>query len=151
MVVHSVFLQLSKSVQASCLETIRKLYLENSHLMRVDLNLAFAVRVLSLSQTPENEDILQRIYRERPSNMVRRYIILTMANWGAAYWLTDKLNGFSSMVGGERRALLIASFSLTDEGRHWRGYNDRWFAPFEAIIRKWMEKKSQLPNWRIPV
>jgi hypothetical protein len=57
-----------------------------------------------------------------------------MARWEAGFWLSDLRNRFRMLSPLERRAFILASYRLTDEGQHWRRSIKREFTPFEMII-----------------
>ncbi|MDA0367374.1 MAG: hypothetical protein O2995_03170 [Proteobacteria bacterium] len=133
-------------------DRIREAVVGRSYLMRVDSNLAFAIRLLSKERSPVGEEVLARLYRSRTSPMVRRDIILVMARWRAWYWLSDIRNEFRVMGSHERRAFLVASFVMGDEGRHWRRSMKDHFSPFEREVRDWAISKIRGDrNWGIPI
>jgi hypothetical protein len=74
-----------------------------------------------------------------------------MARWGAAYWLSDLRTQFRTFTSGERRAFLIASFCLTDEGKHWRQHVAAELSPFEKLVGEWAAEKFQSSGWGIPL
>ena len=71
----------------------------------------------SAQKNADNQVLLQKLYDERLSPLIRRDIILVLARWGEWYWLSDRKNHFRTLSGAERRAILIASYSLKDEGQ----------------------------------
>lgn len=152
MVIHDLFDDMDAPAKNQVIARIRELINAESHVFKVDMHLAFAIRILSKEHTQENENLLQRIYLQRTATMVRRDIILTMAHWGVAYWLSDLRNRFRELSEAEKRAFIIASFILRDEGEHWRRALRREFSPFEILIGEWTSRRLQEnPNWRIPV
>lgn len=152
MVVHDIFDEMGEAPKIEVINQIRQLIEDQSHIFRVDMHLAYAIRVLSKQHTPSNTQILQRLYLLRTSTMVRREIILTMAHWGEWYWLSDLKNRFRELKDDEKRAFIIASFTLREEGPHWRRYISREFSPFESLVRDWASHRIQRnPDWRVPV
>jgi hypothetical protein len=109
----------------------------DSHILRVDVHLCFALRVLQHAHTEEVQQLLKELYEVRASEIVRRDIILIMALWGDWYWLSDLRNRYRQLGASERRALLVASYSLKDEGRHWRSHIKKELNPFESFIQSW--------------
>ena len=82
--------------------------------------------------------------------MIRRLIILTMARWGCSYWLADVKNQYGLMSPFERRAFIVASYYLGDEGKHWRDYTKpTWLSP-ELLIRDWFSQRFQ-SNKSVPL
>jgi hypothetical protein len=74
-----------------------------------------------------------------------------MANWGIWYWLSDLKNQFRQLTGPERRAFIVASYKLSDEGKYWRRNIKDELSPFEKIILDWASGKAQQSDWRIPL
>jgi hypothetical protein len=74
-----------------------------------------------------------------------------MARWRAWAWLSDLKNSFRTLSPTERRAFVIASYVMSDEGRHWRQHISRELTSFEDLVRLWMSEKIQQTSWRIPV
>ena len=74
-----------------------------------------------------------------------------MARWRASYWLSNLKNEFRTLSTWERRAFIIASYSLNDEGSHWRRNIAGEFSPFEALVRQWASEKVQSGSWSIPL
>jgi hypothetical protein len=133
------------------IEHVRKLVKERSHAMQIDLTLSYAVRLLSCAAGPENEETLNRVFKETSSISIRRDIILAMARWKAWYWLSDLRGNFRTLSPAERRAFLVASYVLTDEGKHWRDHIKQELSPFELIVRSWASEKVQAPGWSVPI
>jgi hypothetical protein len=62
-----------------------------------------------------------------------------MAKWDAWYWLSDLRNQFRTLTPLERRAFIVASYKLSDEGRHWRSHIQPELTPLEKLTQKWVE------------
>lgn len=147
----SLFDDLRAEVQHKATSTILKLVRDRSHVTAVELNLAFALRVLAKQQSSEHEDLLQQLFLRSTSPMIRRDVILIMAKWGAAYWLADLKNSFRTLPDSARRAFIAASFTLKDEGRHWREHIQPELSEFEKIVMAWCRTRTQQPGWSIPL
>lgn len=93
-------------------------------------------------ESPENADLLIQLYKSTDSALIRRDIILILGKWNTWYWLSDKRRYFRMLSAPERRAFIIASFSLQDEGRHWRDHIKKEFSDFENIINNWAAEKN---------
>lgn len=87
---------------------------------QVPTNLAYALRVLVNDETDEVEFIFASVYKTTTSMLIKRDVILLMAYRGADYWISNCKTNFSTLTEWERRALLISSYILGDEGDHWR-------------------------------
>jgi hypothetical protein len=146
-----LFGELSSTTQRAIVSYVADLLRTKSHVVRVDLNTVYAVRLLSCVQSPENEELLNRLYSETRSVLLRRDIILAMAKWRAWYWLSDLRASFRTLTPAERRSFLVASYVLTDEGKHWRDHISPELSPFETIVRRWASEKVQQPGWDIPL
>lgn len=77
---------------------------------------------------------------------------MTMSHWRKWYWLSDLKNRFRELTGAERRAFIIGSYTLREEGPHWRKHTRREFSPFESLVCDWAGHRIQdNPDWRVPV
>jgi hypothetical protein len=74
-----------------------------------------------------------------------------MANLGNHYWLANLKTRFTTFTSWERRAFLVASYFLRDEGRHWRDHTKEQFSDIEIIIRDWVSTKNIITGWKIPL
>ena len=151
LMIDQVFEELSAATQVAVIREIQKLVKSQSHILRVDVHLSYAIRVLRHANTPDNQALLQQTYDDRSSPLIRRDIILVLANWGEWYWLSDRRNRFRELSGPERRAFIVASYILKDEGDHWRKNIEIELNPFEKFILKWAGEKANQPNWNIPL
>jgi hypothetical protein len=143
--------ELRPEIQERAIEVVRGLVKSQSHVVQTELNFSYTVRLLSCSAGPESEVLFHQIYDRSRSVPIRRDIILAMARWKAAYWLSNLKSNFRTLSPAERRAFLIASYTLSEEGRHWRHHIAPELSPFEKLIRDWAAEKSQGPNWNIPL
>jgi hypothetical protein len=136
-----VYNELGDDTKRRIAERIVGLVKSDSHILRVDVYLCFALRVLQHGRTEEAQQLLKDLYEERKSDIVRRDIILIMALWSDWYWLSDLRNRYRQLSAPERRALLVASYSLKDEGKHWREHIKRELDPFENYILSWAGRR----------
>src|SRR3954447_5864018 len=141
-----IFEEMSEDAQRTVVERTLDLIQDQSHVLRVDLNLIYAIRLLGCKQIDGAEDTLSAIYKNTNSPLVRRDIILLMARWGTWFWLSDLRNHLRALSPLERREFILASYRLSDEGRHWRQFIRRELTPYEIIIMEWavdQTKKSR--------
>jgi hypothetical protein len=131
--------------------SIRRLITDRSFVVRPSINLAFALRVLADDPSEESESLLQQSYLSTDKPTIRRDIILMMARRGADYWLSDVRRRYQSLSSWERRAVLIGSFILEDEGKHWRRQVSGAFSPLEALVQEWAKQRKQSDTWSIPI
>jgi hypothetical protein len=139
-------------------EEIRKLIQERHYVAQVDLNLAFMIRALAAHRSTENELLLIQIYQSPhgfgsgPAPNVQRDIMLILARWGVTYWLSDQKNYVGSAHPWVKRAFIVGSYSLGDEGKHWRDANRATMSAFDLILRDWVAgKRQQDASWQVPI
>jgi hypothetical protein len=144
---------LEPAVRTSLFDSIRKLVAGDSYITQVPANLAYALRILANDDAEETELLLAALYKKSSTMMIRRDIILFMAYRRADYWLSHCRTTFATLTGWERRALLIASYTLGDEGKHWRDAVKDTQNIFDKLVLTWTaESKSKKgPGWRVPL
>jgi hypothetical protein len=144
---------LTDKVQTALYDELRKLIQSDSYITQVPANLAFALRVLATDPSEETELLLASIYRRSDSMMICRDVILIMAHRRADYWLSNCRLTFATVTGWERRALLVASYTLGDEGKHWRDPIKSDQNSFDRLILEWtgQSKNKKGADWRIPL
>jgi len=144
---------LEPDVRAALFESVRDLVQTNSYITQVAANLAFALRILSEDDSEETETMLAGVFRDSRSMMIRRDVILIMARRRADHWVSDCKHMYSTATGWEKRALLIASYTLGDEGAHWRRPLRTDLADFDRLVLDWTaeSKNSKGDAWKIPI
>jgi len=126
------------------------IYDNYSHLLSVELNLSYFIHALSVRNTQRKEEILLEIFDHQSSPLIRRQIILIMANWECFYWLSDIKQKYSGLSEWEKRAFIISSYILGDEGKHWRQNTKRTWTPMDTLVRDWFADRFQR-NRTIPL
>jgi Reverse transcriptase (RNA-dependent DNA polymerase) len=139
--IDKLFPELERTTQKSVIQHLSNLIKDESHVLRVDVVLCFAIRVLQHENTAETQILLQQLYQSRTSALVRRDIILVMANWNEWYWLSDLKNRFRELSAPEKRAFIVSSYSLKDEGKHWRDHIKKELNPFERFVLEWATER----------
>jgi hypothetical protein len=122
----------------------------NSPLLSVEVNLAYFLQALAGNQTERKEELLIKLFRDSANPIIRRLIILTMARWGCTYWLSDIKNQYAALTAFEKRAFLVASYALGDEGKHWRQHTKPTWDPQAVLVRNWYSNRYQT-NKSVPV
>jgi hypothetical protein len=151
-VVKQTFNDLSSEGQDIAIRKILSLIQEGSHILKVDIVLAFAVRVLACRPSAGVQEALVQLYNSpRSSPLVRRDIILAMTRLRAWEWLSDRRAHFRSMSPSERRAFIVASYSLMDEGKHWRKHISGEWTPLERLVRDWVCERVGRDGWTVPI
>ena len=131
-------------------EQLVALYESESQLLSIDLNISYYVLALSKRRTLAKEEVLISIFDKTTKPLLKRQVIMVMASWDCHYWLTDIKGQYSGFTEWEKRALIIASYSLGDEGKHWRMHTkDTWGKP-EKMIRDWYANRFQ-KNMKFPL
>ncbi|WP_158226023.1 RNA-directed DNA polymerase [Pseudomonas syringae] len=144
---------LDPSVKEELFSKLRDLISSGSYITQVPTNLAYTLRVLSADFSEESERLLSLLYKQPLSMMIKRDIILMMAHRGADHWISNCRKSYSTLTVWERRAMLISSYILEDEGKHWRDSVKHDLNDFEKLILTWAaESKQKNPqDWRVPV
>lgn len=119
------------------------LYEEQSALLSVDVNLAYYIQALATRSSLRKEELFIEMYDQKPHPLLRRLIIMAMRQWNCHYWLSDIKNKYSAMTLFEKRAFITASYSLGDEGKHWREYTKATWGKPELLVRDWFSKKPE--------
>lgn len=143
--------KLEPNLQSYVKTNIRNLIDEDSYLFRLPVNCSFALRLLANDLSDECDATLTGLYSRFSSPSLRRDIILAMARRGATYLISDHLPRYGSMHPWEKRALIVASYVLGDEGKHWRQGKARTFNRFEELVQKWASQRAIQGNWQVPL
>jgi hypothetical protein len=125
------------------------IYETGSELLSVDLNISYYVLALSKQRSLPKEEILIDIFDKTTKPLIKRQVIMVMASWNCHYWLTDIKGHYAGFTEWEKRALIIASYSLGDEGHHWRNHTKDTWREQDKLIRNWyaarIQKKANFP------
>lgn len=144
---------LAPEVQVSLFAAVRNLIKDKSYITQVPANLAFALRLLSNDSSEDAEILFASVFMDSTSPMIRRDLILIMAARGAEYWVSDCKHRFSTANGWERRSMLVASYTLGDEGEHWRRPLRKLQSSFDQLIMSWVSEKrrDKGASWTLPI
>ncbi|WP_435641124.1 RNA-directed DNA polymerase [Micavibrio aeruginosavorus] len=155
MVLKNIWGDLSDETQKHIGKCIRDLFKDKSHLIKTQVNQAYACRLLSCEDKQENVELFTKLFNRSESAMIKRDIILAMFNWRRSHWLSDLRSQYTSFSPPLRRAFIIGSYSLPgDEGNHWRQANKGGFSDFEKIVQKWAASKTERSSadpWQVPL
>lgn len=108
-----------------------------SPMLSVEVNLAHYVQALAGNRSQPKEEILISLFTATGNSIIRRLIILVMTRWKCHYWLSDIKSLYGAMPVLEKRAYILASYCLGDEGKHWRTNTRVSWTPPETLIRDW--------------
>lgn len=122
-----------ESVRTELIDRVRA----GSHIMKVDLNRAYAVRVLAQEYSEEAEQLLTQIFEAASPDFIKRDVVVAMANWSAEHWLRDKKTRYAHLGSWVKRAFIISSYRLGDEGQHWRRAVRGQWDEFDMLVAEW--------------
>jgi hypothetical protein len=137
--------------QSRVFHSLRFLLESRSHIALVPTNLAFIVRLLAYDPDRSTDKLLVAIYGQRADMMIKRDVVLAMARRKARYWLSPLLKRFNELTPWERRAALVASYALGDEGSHVRQRVRPRLNDVERLFGEWVARKNSGLPWDIPV
>lgn len=151
-------LRLVRSVYATLLdqdkdfvdETLMQLHEMESPLLSVELNLSYCIQVLGQRRSGAKEELLVQIFETHQKPLIRRLVLLIMADWECHYWLSGLRRQYSGFSVWERRAFILASYVLGDEGDHWRRHAQRGWTPMDKLVRDWFSTRYP-GNKRMPI
>lgn len=132
---------LSNDLRAKLFEGLRGLFSRNSYILKVDTNLAFAVQVLALENSEEATRILTSVYNNTDKEFIKRIIILGMMKNQSKFFLSNCIKRESSKP-GLRRVLIVSSYALNDEGKHWRTHMKKSWDEFEQMVALWAAERK---------
>jgi hypothetical protein len=142
---------LTEETRSEIFSTIRSLIAERSHIMIVPANLSFSIRLLAHDRDEQTDALLIDVYSTSKDMMVRRDVLLAMARRGVDYWLSPQLKTFATVTPWERRALLVASYALGDEGKHWRNATVQQLHDIDKAFVQWLSEKNNGRQWEVPL
>ncbi len=142
--VRGLYLNLSQTGQAHIDEALVEVHKSANHLLAVELNISYYIQALALSHSNAKERILVQLFEQfSTSHYLRRQIILTMARWQRHYWLTDVKKRFRNLTEWERRAVIVASYRMGDEGKFWRKHNECFWGNAEKLVSEWAFQRAK--------
>jgi hypothetical protein len=148
----SILADLSESTQNAVFEVLRGLIRRGSHITLVPINLAYAVRLLSHDRSEETDTLLIDLYSGPNADMtLRRDIVLAMARRRVDYWVADVIKKYAVLSPWEKRALIVGSYILTDEGRHWREGIRHLLPKVNLRFMQWVGTKNSGKQWEVPL
>jgi len=133
----SIIEDLKEETKERIFSKLRELLESKSYICQVPVNLAFGIRVLSYDNSDETDTALINVYSETTSMIIKKDIILILAKHNADYWISNQLKHFNTTSPWEKRALLISSYILEDEGKEWRKRIKTTLSPFDKLVLGW--------------
>lgn len=151
MCAQTVWESLSERAKGQILDHVFGLVSEDSRVMQVDVNLQYAVRLLAMRQSGRTRLLFNSLFRSDKSELIGADIVIGFLRWEDWHWLSALKNRFRNLPANQRRAFIIASFKLGDEGEKWRGHVRNELSKDEIIVRAWADEKSKLADWIAPL
>lgn len=157
--VYSNVMSLAYQKLNDCSEPVKQLFIQkmcslvenDSYVIESENNASYTCRVLSLDNSERTCQAIERLW-QRNQPLVRVNCLYAMTNLNHHTWLSDKKSRYNSYENNEKRAFVVASYFLGDEGGYWRQSKKKEFGKFETIIRDWAASKSPLTtNWILPL
>ncbi len=129
--------------QAGVTESLARLIRDDSFILKTEINLSYAVRLLAKQDTSQAQVMVAEIYRNNPSSMlIATLATQAMGRWRAHYMLSDLKRTFPTMNPWQRRAFVVCSLLLGDEGKHWISHNKNKFDFIEKVYYRWAESRA---------
>lgn len=119
------------------------LFNSGSFLTKIEMNVSYIIQILSIRHSAQKEALFIKLFEMPMNHLIKRQIIVAMANWNCHYWLVDIKNNFTALTSWERRAVIYASYFLGDEGKHWRDHNKKLFSKEELLVKDWCSLRKQ--------
>jgi hypothetical protein len=125
---------------------LESLYSNSSHLLSVDVNRAFYIQALSKRSSQIKQQILVEIFDGSHSPLIRRQVFMAMISFDANFWIREQKNNFNNLGDMEKRAFIVGSYWLRDEGRHWRRSASQGFNSAQSLVKDWFSQRCQTNN-----
>lgn len=146
--IKDVFDDLGEDTKIKVQKELRK-SINSSYMFKIIPNISYAIRILSKCPSVENKIFLTELY-EKSSMTVKTDIIIIFANWKNQAQLRDWKSIYTSLEPWEKRAFVVASYFMNDDGKHWRTNNKKSFDEIILLYNLWAENKSKSnKNWSI--
>jgi hypothetical protein len=139
---------LTEGGRATLNSELRRRITDGAYFMRLPINQAYALRVLRHEQDEENYFLAARLFASAPPYL-QRDIVIHMHNWKNAHWISEQRRQWSNQHPWVKRALVLSSYILQDEGSHWR--RSLSLNAFDTVARDWMASRVQQGKMEIPV
>ena len=146
--IKDIFDELDENTKIKVQEILRH-NIKSSYLFKIIPNIAYAIRILAKYQSTENKIFLTELYKNVPM-AIKKDIIFIFANWNNQPQLRDWKCNYTALEPWEKRAFIVASYFMNDDGKHWRQNNKEAFDEISLLYNNWAKNKTETnPNWRI--
>ena len=145
-VIKSLIEELESTTKEKVFTNLKQLYNLNSYIIRLPIHQSFSIRLFAYDDSEETDAILNTIYKTSKSSMVKRDIILAMAQKNSDYWISDIRKKYMHLTSWEQRAVLVSSYILSDEGKHWRQSIKKDLDKFNILILDCFSTRVQQLN-----
>lgn len=152
LVLKDVITTIDSSDREPVYAALRGLVEGRSHIVEVPTNALYCLRVLADDPSPETDRIFVRFLRASESGVaMKRDVILCLARRASKGRLADLIKAFPLPDNWQLRSLIVGSYVLGDEGKHWRQNSKRWFSSVDEAFVKWVSTKYSGSTWEIPL
>ena len=148
--VRSVYSELNDEHKDFVDNALMQLHEQESPLLSVELNLSYFIQVLGLRRNGHKEELLVNLFDVSQKPLIRRLIMLILADWECHYWLSALKRQYSGFSVWEKRAFILASYVLGDEGDHWRRHAKKSWTAMDHLVRDWFSTRYPA-NKRMPI
>lgn len=145
-----IFDDLGQKTREQIIDEFREMLFRQRYYAMVPVNLAYSVRLLSRVPDDDTIRLFANLFEAAPP-FVQRDIVLAMGRWRVRWWLSDRRSQYQQMHPWVRHAYLISSYSLGDEGSHWRKRVLKGMTGYERLVRDWTSARVNQPAWEIPL
>jgi hypothetical protein len=146
------FDRLNETTKDYIMKILCKNIIDATHIIQNELNAAYIARIIGKRSSSTNQSALVSLYSaHNESILVRSTIMRIMAHWKVYAWVRTLKPNFGTMNDWERRMFIISSYTLGDEGSHWRDHNKGRFSIFEKLSKDWASAKKTSSSWRVPL
>ncbi len=142
----SIIKDLDDDTKQIIFTTLRNLIKNESYITKVPVNLAYAVRILSLDKSEETDFALGTAYKSEDNPIILSDIVLAMAQRDCDFWISDKLKSYGALSRWEKRSLFLSSYILGDEGHHWREKFKDELSEVDKLLIAWFADRYQKNN-----
>jgi len=144
--VRAVYDDLSDASKEYVSDFLEQLHRSSAHVLSVDVNLAYFVQAIARTRSTRKNQVMVDIFDRSHNQMVRRQVVMGMIESEGTFWLREQKGNFANVGEMEKRAILLGSFWLRDEGSHWRAAVARGLTPEQTLIKEWFSGRWQAGN-----
>lgn len=136
--IRSIYNNVSDETKDKIDNSLINLFKSDNFIIKINMNVSYIIQILSLRNSVIKRNLFIELFDDSSiDSLIKRQIIIAMANWEEQFWLKDKLGLFNYLSTLERRAIIYSTYFLQEQGRHWRGHNKASFTNEENFVKEW--------------